>query len=64
MKIGFVGSRHGGTDYQKELLIELKQKQEVTVISLNESIIPSEKLDSSLLKDGDQIEIFSFMGGG
>ena len=23
MKIGFVGSRHGGTDYQKELLVEL-----------------------------------------
>lgn len=34
------------------------------VIELNGEILPREKYDTTVLADGDQLEIISFMGGG
>ncbi len=45
----------------------LKQNQyrpERIAIELNGSILPKSSYDSTLLKDGDVMEIVSFVGGG
>ena len=34
------------------------------VVEYNLTIIPKEQYDRTILKDGDEVEIVSFMGGG
>lgn len=34
------------------------------VVELNMEIIPKDKLDTIVLKDGDSVEILNFVGGG
>ena len=35
-----------------------------TIITLNGKTLQSDELDSIILSDGDQLELFSFVGGG
>lgn len=39
-------------------------KLQHVVVELNEEILPKEAYGSTILKDGDILEILSFMGGG
>lgn len=48
----------------KQLLDETKLKSKMMVVEKNMEIIPKEQYDSSLLKEGDSIEIVGFFGGG
>ncbi len=34
------------------------------VVELNESIVPKDRYGETVLRDGDQVEIVCFMGGG
>jgi len=48
----------------KSLLNALKLKPEAMAFELNLEIVPKKDYDSRLLKEGDKIEIISFVGGG
>ncbi len=47
-----------------ELLAKLEVQRERVVVELNLDIVPKERLDETSLKDGDEIEIVQFVGGG
>ena len=46
------------------LLEQLKQKPELVVVELNLNILKRDQLASAALKEGDQVEIVHFGGGG
>ena len=39
-------------------------RPEIIAVELNYSIIPKDSYASTLLKEGDELEVVSFMGGG
>lgn len=47
-------------------LFELEQVEtpQYVTISINEEFVPSEQVESTVLKDGDNVEFLYFMGGG
>ena len=47
-----------------EFLEEAQYKPVRIVVEINEEIIPKERYDYITLKDGDLVEVVSFMGGG
>ena len=46
------------------LLAELGIQKERVAIELNLDIVPKGRFDDTILKDGDRVEIVSFVGGG
>ena len=44
--------------------IELVETPENVTVSINEEFVPSEQVESTVLKDGDNVEFLYFMGGG
>ena len=46
------------------LLSKLSVPKEKVVIELNAEIVPKDRLDQVTLKDGDEVEIVHFVGGG
>jgi len=48
----------------KALLDYLKLKPETVAVELNLAIVPKNEYDTRHLKEGDKIEILSFVGGG
>src|SRR3989338_4201302 len=47
-----------------ELLKEKKLDKKRVVVELNLKIIPEQELENTLIKEGDCLEIVSFLGGG
>jgi len=47
-----------------QLLDELKINRLSVAVELNLDIIPKNKYDKTILKEGDKLEIISFVGGG
>ena len=48
-----------------QLLIEEEvQSPEMVSVELNEEILPRDKFETTLLKEGDEVEFLYFMGGG
>lgn len=47
-----------------EYLIESKTDMRRIAVELNGNIIPKKQYDKVILKDGDSLEIVSFVGGG
>ena len=47
-------------------LFELEQVEtpQYVTVSINEAVVPSEQVESTVLKDGDNVEFLYFMGGG
>ena len=47
-------------------LFELEQVEtpEYVTVSINDEFVPSEQVESTVLKDGDNVEFLYFMGGG
>ncbi|MBI4746384.1 MAG: sulfur carrier protein ThiS [Deltaproteobacteria bacterium] len=48
----------------EELLSQLNICKERVAVELNLDIAPKGRFDDTILKDGDRIEIVSFVGGG
>ncbi len=48
----------------KEILKELKIEDKAMAIAVNMEIVKKDKWKSFIPKDGDKIEILSFVGGG
>ncbi|MBO8141844.1 MAG: sulfur carrier protein ThiS [Firmicutes bacterium] len=46
------------------LLAELEMNPDVVNVQLNGEIVPRSRFGEVSLKDGDQVEILMFMGGG
>jgi sulfur carrier protein len=46
------------------LLEHLHIQQQRVAVELNESIVKKDGYDSTVIKEGDSLEIVSFMGGG
>lgn len=67
MKITVAGNKK---EYQDGLTVsEIIEKEEVenplyVSVTINEEFIERENFDSTLIKDGDEIEFLYFMGGG
>lgn len=47
-----------------DYIVTNNYKPNQVVVELNEVIIPSEKYEETILKEGDVLEVLSFMGGG
>jgi len=47
-----------------EVLDELKYDRTRIAVEINEAIVPKAEYDKTTLKDGDIVEIVSFVGGG
>ena len=47
-----------------ELLAELSVEPQRVVVEHNLTIVPKDRLSDTRLKDGDEIEIVAFVGGG
>lgn len=47
-----------------ELLESLGWPRAATAVAVNESIIPKEKHETFLIKDGDRVEVIRPIGGG
>ncbi len=47
-----------------KLLEQLKLKPELVVVELNLNILKRDQVPQSVLKEGDQVEIVHFVGGG
>ena len=48
----------------KSLLDDIKLEPETVAVELNLAIVPKNEYDTRRLKEGDKIEIISFVGGG
>ncbi|SFU93456.1 sulfur carrier protein ThiS [Butyrivibrio sp. INlla21] len=59
-----------GKEYQYEnkqlsaILSELNYDRERVAVEINEEIVPKVCYDITILKDGDIVEVVSFVGGG
>ncbi len=47
-----------------QLLEQLKLKAELIVVELNLTLLRREEISKAVLKEGDQVEIVHFVGGG
>jgi thiamine biosynthesis protein ThiS len=47
-----------------QYLMDNKYRLDVIVVEYNEKIIDKSEYEKCILKDGDEVEIVSFMGGG
>lgn len=45
-------------------LKENNYRLECIAVEINEEIVPKKEYDSTILKDGDIVEVVSFVGGG
>lgn len=67
MQITVVGNKKEVKDDLKLTeLFELEQVEtpQYVTVSINEEFVPSEQVESTVLKDGDNVEFLYFMGGG
>ncbi len=49
----------------KELIVqENVEMPEYVTVSINDEFVPSEEKETTVLKDGDNVEFLYFMGGG
>lgn len=48
----------------KQLLLQLGYSLELIAVECNDSIITKKQYDNTILKDGDCLEVVSFVGGG
>lgn len=49
----------------KELIVqENVEMPEYVTVSINDEFVPSEEKETTILKDGDNVEFLYFMGGG
>ena len=48
----------------EDFISQLNYKKEQVAVELNEKIIPKADYSKTVVKDGDVIEVLSFMGGG
>ncbi|WP_027179553.1 sulfur carrier protein ThiS [Maridesulfovibrio bastinii] len=48
----------------KDMLVRKNIKEDTVVIELNYEILPKENFAITLLKDGDNLEVLRFVGGG
>ena len=48
----------------QELLDQLKLDCQQVVVEHNQKIIPRQRLDDTMLNDGDTLEVIHFVGGG
>ena len=44
--------------------LEKVETPEYVTVSINEEFVPSDQVQSTVLKDGDNVEFLYFMGGG
>ena len=44
--------------------LEPVETPQYVTVSINEEFVPSEQVESTVLKDGDNVEFLYFMGGG
>ncbi|MDR3162725.1 MAG: sulfur carrier protein ThiS [Helicobacteraceae bacterium] len=47
-----------------ELMIKLEAAARVAAVALNGEVVKKEAYDRTLLRDGDDIELLAFVGGG
>ena len=48
-----------------ELMVQQNvEMPEYVTVSINDEFVPSEEKESTVLKDGDNVEVLYFMGGG
>ncbi len=47
-----------------ELIEEKKLPKDSLVVEYNYNVLKSDKWDNTILKDGDNLELLSFVGGG
>ena len=48
-----------------ELMVQQNMEMpEYVTVSINDEFVPSEEKESTVLKDGDNVEFLYFMGGG
>lgn len=66
MNITINGKEHQFDEHLNitQLLEIIDVKQSLFVVELNVKIIHKDLYDSTILKDGDKVEIVSFVGGG
>lgn len=55
---------HKGAGSLDELLMELGANPEAVALMVNDQVIPRADRAGITFKDGDRVEILSFMGGG
>ena len=67
MKITVAGEKKEvseGLSVSKLIEIENVETPEYVTVSVNEEFVDQGAFDSTLLKDGDEVEFLYFMGGG
>jgi sulfur carrier protein len=47
-----------------ELIAELKAAARVAAVALNGEVVKKDEYDRVLLRDGDEVELLAFVGGG
>lgn len=48
----------------QQLLVELEQGMERVAVEVNRAVVPRAQHPNHALKDGDEVEIVTFVGGG
>ena len=64
MQITVAGNKKEVKDDLKLTELEQVETPEYVTVSINEEFVPSEQVESTVLKDGDNVEFLYFMGGG
>ena len=65
MQITVAGNKKEVKDDLTELFeLEQVETPQYVTVSINEEFVPSEQVESTVLKDGDNVEFLYFMGGG
>ena len=67
MTITVAGEKQEVTDglTLTELMVQQNvEMPEYVTVSINDEFVPSEEKESTVLKDGDNVEFLYFMGGG
>ena len=67
MTITVAGEKKAVTDglTLTELMVQQNvEMPEYVTVSINDEFVPSEEKESTVLKDGDNVEFLYFMGGG
>ena len=65
MKIIINGkSRKVGVKTLEELMVFLKYDPEKVILSVNGQLVEKDEYAKTTLSDGDNLEVFSFVGGG
>lgn len=47
-----------------EMLADMDVSSQRVAVELNEEIVPKAEYDTTILKDGDHVEVVRFVGGG